>query len=266
MEKDPDLRYQTAADLRSDLKRLLRDTTSAPTIAQTAATPVVINRKPFPRWAILLVIFAIAGIAAWFGFARTKYSSAALTAVPAATAPTAPSAGNASPPVPAEPTPPTTKADEQQGTTTIVKPTAKPSAATKPPQISAKKNLSTASSDSSAPPAAPPPAPSATTAAPVNTGTPTSPNVRPCEQITHACEAAGFVYGNAKTGNGIAADCIVPIIQGTPQPRKASLPLPQIDPQTIAICKKRSPNYGKPNKNGGTKPPTTADPTSPAPD
>ncbi len=78
--------------------------------------------------------------------------------------------------------------------------------------------------------------------------------MRPCEQITHACEAAGFVYGNAKTGNGIAADCIVPIIQGTPQPRKASLPLPQIDPQTIAICKKRSPNYGKPNKNGGSKP------------
>lgn len=85
--------------------------------------------------------------------------------------------------------------------------------------------------------------------------------IRPCEQITHACEAAGFVYGNAKIGNGIAADCIVPIIQGTPQRRKASLPLPQIDPQTIAICKQRNPNYGKPNKNTGAQPTTTPVPT-----
>ncbi len=63
MEKDPDLRYQTAADLRSDLKRLLRDTSSAHAIAQTAATPAATGQKPFPRWAILVVIVAIAGIA-----------------------------------------------------------------------------------------------------------------------------------------------------------------------------------------------------------
>jgi serine/threonine protein kinase len=260
MEKDIDLRYQTAADLRSDLKRLLRDTSSAHAVAQTAATPAAVSQKPFPRWVILVSIFAIAGVAAAFGYFRTKHFAAPPISVPTATAPAAPSAGDTSLPVPAQPTPPATNADAEKGPTAVVKPPAKPSASTKPPQSVATKNLSVPSSDSSTPPVAPP-ATAGTTAAPVNTGAAASPTVRPCEQITHACEAAGFVYGNAKTGNGIAADCIVPIIQGTPQRRKASLPLPQIDPQTIAICKQRNPNYGKPNKNGGAKPATTSDPT-----
>jgi serine/threonine protein kinase/Tol biopolymer transport system component len=53
LEKDPDLRYQTAGDLRADLKRVLRDGTSAsmsvtamPTIAPTARPKEWLTRRP----------------------------------------------------------------------------------------------------------------------------------------------------------------------------------------------------------------------------
>ena len=58
-----------------------------------------------------------------------------------------------------------------------------------------------------------------------------------CAQILAACEKAGFVRGGAASGNGLAADCIVPILQGSTERRKTSKPLPQIDPQVIAACK-----------------------------
>jgi hypothetical protein len=67
----------------------------------------------------------------------------------------------------------------------------------------------------------------------------------PCAQIKTACTRAGFVPNGAKIGAGIMVDCIQPIIAGTPQRKLATKALPQIDPQVVAACIKRSPNFGK---------------------
>ena len=68
----------------------------------------------------------------------------------------------------------------------------------------------------------------------------------PCAQIRAACEQAGFARGAAKEGNGIQVDCLRPIMLGTPQPRRASIPLPQVDPQLVEACKARNPAFGEP--------------------
>jgi hypothetical protein len=67
----------------------------------------------------------------------------------------------------------------------------------------------------------------------------------PCARITAACARAGFVAGGAKMGLGMAVDCIRPIMVGTPQRKQATKALPQIDPQVVAACKERNPNFGK---------------------
>jgi hypothetical protein len=66
----------------------------------------------------------------------------------------------------------------------------------------------------------------------------------PCAQITAACTQAGFVPNGAKTGVGIAVDCIRPIIFGTPQRQRATKPLPPLDPHIVSACKERNPNFG----------------------
>ena len=65
-----------------------------------------------------------------------------------------------------------------------------------------------------------------------------------CAEITAACKAAGFVPGGASSGTGLMVDCVRPILQGT-TPRKASKPLPSVDPQTIAACKSSDPGFGQ---------------------
>ena len=67
----------------------------------------------------------------------------------------------------------------------------------------------------------------------------------PCAQITAACTRAGFVPNGAKLGAGIMVDCIRPIIAGSPQRKQATKALPQVDPQIVAACNKRDPNFGK---------------------
>jgi hypothetical protein len=62
-----------------------------------------------------------------------------------------------------------------------------------------------------------------------------------------------------KQGNGLSADCIVPLVLGTPQPKEATKPLPQIDPQIVAACKEKNPKFGQAVKTGGTP----ADPSTP---
>jgi hypothetical protein len=67
---------------------------------------------------------------------------------------------------------------------------------------------------------------------------------RPCAQITVACKKAGFAALGTKKGVGIVWDCIRPIMQGTPQRKEATKPLPQIDPQLVAACKEQNPKFG----------------------
>jgi serine/threonine protein kinase/tetratricopeptide (TPR) repeat protein len=60
LEKDPDLRYQSAAELRADLRRLRRDTESAVTSVEHARPA---DRKSW--WPALLVVVAGATLAMW---------------------------------------------------------------------------------------------------------------------------------------------------------------------------------------------------------
>jgi hypothetical protein len=72
-----------------------------------------------------------------------------------------------------------------------------------------------------------------------------APRQRACAEIRAACEQAGFVQGGAKAGDGLFVDCIAPIIRGTPQPRRASKPLPQVDGKLVEDCKAQNPNFGQ---------------------
>jgi hypothetical protein len=67
----------------------------------------------------------------------------------------------------------------------------------------------------------------------------------PCRHIRIACEQAGFVFGALRDGSGLQVDCIRPIMRGTPQPRTASRPLPQIDLQIVEACRARNPMFGE---------------------
>jgi hypothetical protein len=108
------------------------------------------------------------------------------------------------------------------------------------------------------PPATQPPASPAQ--APSATQPPASPTQQgPCEQIMAACRQAGFVQGGAKTGAGLQVDCVRPIMQGgTFQRPKASKALPQVDPQIVAACKTRNPNFGTANPRRAGKTEQTA--------
>jgi hypothetical protein len=58
-----------------------------------------------------------------------------------------------------------------------------------------------------------------------------------CAQIRSACEAAGFVRGGGKMGNGLHRHCIAPIMHGSLPPRRAAKPLPHIAASAVADCK-----------------------------
>jgi serine/threonine protein kinase len=64
LEKDRDVRYQSAAELRADLKRLQRDTSSVKTEAAAVAAPQA-NRST--KWIIvsILIVLVLAGPALW---------------------------------------------------------------------------------------------------------------------------------------------------------------------------------------------------------
>jgi arylsulfatase A-like enzyme len=66
-----------------------------------------------------------------------------------------------------------------------------------------------------------------------------------CEQVSAACEKAGFVQGGAPKGAGVLIHCLEPLMQGTAQPRGASRPLPRVDPQLIAACTAENPSFGR---------------------
>jgi len=67
LEKDPALRYQSAADLLSDLKRLRRDSSSAK-VSVAAAAPEQ-KAKKFPwKWAAGAVVVVVLAAAGWFAW------------------------------------------------------------------------------------------------------------------------------------------------------------------------------------------------------
>ena len=79
----------------------------------------------------------------------------------------------------------------------------------------------------------------------------------PCARIRVACTQAGFVHNGTKRGRALTPDCIRPIMTETPQRKEATKALPEIDPQVVAACKKRNPNFGK---GGRAKSQSTAQP------
>jgi arylsulfatase A-like enzyme len=81
-----------------------------------------------------------------------------------------------------------------------------------------------------------------------------------CAQIMAACQSAGFAPGAARAGNGLQRDCIQPVMQAEPQPRRARKPLPQIDPQLVAACKTSNPAFGQAK---GAPPQPVAQPAPP---
>ncbi len=88
LEKDRDLRYQSAADVRSDLKRLKRDSESGTISAATSSSSAIRTRpapgRKLPLWLIpaLIVALVAAGIAFVFlkrGHALTEKDSILIT-------------------------------------------------------------------------------------------------------------------------------------------------------------------------------------------
>jgi eukaryotic-like serine/threonine-protein kinase len=88
LEKDRDLRYQSAADVRSDLKRLKRDSESGTILAATSSSSSIRTRpapsRKLPLWLIPALIVAVvaAGIAFVFlrrGHALTEKDSILVT-------------------------------------------------------------------------------------------------------------------------------------------------------------------------------------------
>ena len=70
---------------------------------------------------------------------------------------------------------------------------------------------------------------------------------RPCAALRTVCVQAGFVPQGARAGEGLVVDCIRPLMQGIPQPRRATKPLPAVDPQLVEACRAQNPNFGMAN-------------------
>jgi len=91
LEKDRELRYQSAAELRADLKRLTRDTESSRSVAAMPAAVEASSRRSYGMVAtvVLLAAMAVAGVYFW----RAKTSTAQIESI--AVIPFADPGGNA---------------------------------------------------------------------------------------------------------------------------------------------------------------------------
>jgi hypothetical protein len=90
----------------------------------------------------------------------------------------------------------------------------------------------------------------------------------PCERILAACRRAGFMPGGAKSGLGLQADCVRPIMSSGQQPRRAAQPLPPISPRIVSACRASNPSFGQPRAghrppNGTESPPADSGATPP---
>ena len=261
LEKEPDLRYQTAADLRADLKRLHRDTTSGHSLvtsgARNAPLPIPTKRAPWLRWtavAGLVMVVAVAGI-----LAGTHWNHRDTTAGPNAPPPPAvsdqtnpspnapPAAGNTTPPPPAPKPKIAPQAPEQiyQDYARNLQQSITSQVNSQVNQINAavatrlRQSARTLSSNSE------------NTSSGGSASDRGSHHSHPCAEITHACKAAGFLSSGAQ-GTAVLNDCITPIIDGTPQPSSPTIPLPHVSPEVVARCRASDPNYGHVGGKRGT--------------
>src|SRR6267378_1576903 len=83
IEKDPDLRYQTAAELRTDLKRLKRDTESARVLSQSGAvksahSATAVRRKWLVAVVAALLVAMISSGTYWY---RTRNSASGVDSI-----------------------------------------------------------------------------------------------------------------------------------------------------------------------------------------
>ncbi|HKR85443.1 MAG TPA: serine/threonine-protein kinase [Terriglobales bacterium] len=222
LEKEPDMRYQTAADVRADLKRVHRDSTSGHRAAGVPQTennpPAVRSSRPWIGVAAF-ILFTIVTVLAWKHFSRTEKRPDQNVSTPAPPQPVLPqpetnnNTSKAENPSKARPRPMTPDDYGKLGT-----------------DIASKVNEQVAEQLKRIPSMA---------------------NIQggyPCALITKSCQDAGFTKDAGKGGIDLSADCVVPLIEGKPQPSDAAKPLPQIDPQIIAACKQMNPYYGHPSK------------------
>jgi hypothetical protein len=86
---------------------------------------------------------------------------------------------------------------------------------------------------------------------------------RPCAALRTVCVQAGFVPQGARAGEGLVVDCIRPLMQGIPQPRRATKPLPAVDPQLVEACRAQNPNFGMANAAQQQRPPRGVQPPPP---
>ncbi len=68
---------------------------------------------------------------------------------------------------------------------------------------------------------------------------PTPIGGNPCQQITAACQRAGFVQGGAQNGNGLIVNCVRPILTGSP-PAPGARALPLVAAAVAAACRNSS--------------------------
>jgi len=70
LERDRELRYQTASDFRADLRRLLREIDSSPTASGSRSAQTAVQRLAQPRWfwpiAACVLILLLTGVASLF--------------------------------------------------------------------------------------------------------------------------------------------------------------------------------------------------------
>ena len=83
LEKDQEVRYQHASELRADLKRLKRDLDSG-RLAALPATPGA-HRRNLIWVGALLALMAVAAVAVWFNRSGSEAPEQSLTAVPLTT-------------------------------------------------------------------------------------------------------------------------------------------------------------------------------------
>ena len=232
IEKEPDLRYQTAADLRADLKRLHRDSSAGHVPATGIPARAPARKQSLRRAALIAVlagVFAVAAIFAWTHFAMRQKSSTPTVDVP----PQVPSAS--------APEAPSSPQSQHNGAPPIVRNPSKPHAPPAAPEDYGKIGTDIASRVNKE-------------VAEELKNIPSVPNMQgmyPCAQISRSCKEAGFIK-NGRGGKSIMSDCIVPLMDGKPQPSDAAKPLPQVDPQIIAACKQMNPYFGHPSKKRGS--------------